>query len=106
MNREELIEGLEYTKERYREIPILDSAGLNVSAMCSDVLSVLENCIEIPEGSTNGDFIRTIFPDGIYRTYRDENCTYYLHDNGCLYFSLEWWNAPFKKEVNYEKNNY
>lgn len=42
----------------------------------------------------NGELIRTLFPDGIYHTHShgDEICIY-LNDDGCLYFSLKWWNA-------------
>lgn len=104
MNKEKLIKGLEYTEKRYRDTSILDSAGLNISAMCSDALSVLKNCIEIPEGATNGDVIKILFPNVEVQQLRgsyDKNkllgyrtwLGYRSQD-----FLLNWWNAPFNIE--------
>ena len=62
----------------------------------SDVLKVLENCIEIPNGATNGDMIKTMFPyieiEGIGGEIK---CI--ATKNGTSYFALDWWNAPYKK---------
>ena len=51
--------------------------------------------IEIPEGATNGDMIKAIFP----------NISVYEHENGATYsinneynFNSTWWNSPYRKE--------
>lgn len=65
------------------------------------------NAIPIPEGATNGDMIKAMFPNievkphmayglknGIkIRVYIDE---FSVFD---LWFPTRWWNAPYKKEV-------
>ena len=83
MTKEELTRNLKYTEE-------------NFDTNISDVLKVLENCIEIPNGATNGDVIKTIFPyieiEGIGGEIK---CI--ATKNGTSYFALDWWNAPYKK---------
>ena len=51
--------------------------------------------IEIPEGTTNGDMIKAVFP----------NISVYEHENGATYsinneynFNSTWWNSPYRKE--------
>lgn len=51
--------------------------------------------IEIPEGATNGDMIKALFP----------NISVYEHGNGATYsinneynFNSTWWNSPYRKE--------
>ena len=51
--------------------------------------------IEIPEGATNGDMIKAMFP----------NISVYEHGNGATYsinneynFNSTWWNSPYRKE--------
>ena len=82
MTKEELTRNLKYTEE-------------NFDTNISDVLKVLENCIEIPNGATNGDMIKTIFPyieiEGIGGEIK---CI--AAKNGTSYFALDWWNAPYK----------
>jgi len=53
--------------------------------------------IEIPEGATNGDMIKALFP----------NISVYEHGNGATYsvnneynFNSTWWNSPYRKENN------
>ena len=83
MTKEELIRNLKYTEE-------------NFDANISDVLKVLENCIEIPNGATNGDMIKTIFPNIEIEGIGGEiKCI--ATKNGTSYFALDWWNAPYKK---------
>ena len=57
MTKEELTRNLKYTEEKHRNDKV-NTFDTNIS----DVLKVLENCIEIPNGATNGDMIKTIFP--------------------------------------------
>ena len=60
------------------------------------MLKVLENCIEIPNGATNGDMIKTIFPNIEIEGIGGEiKCI--ATKNGTSYFALDWWNAPYKK---------
>ena len=83
MTKEELTRNLKHTEE------IFDT---NIS----DVLKVLENCIEIPNGATNGDMIKTIFPNIEIEGIGGEiKCI--AAKNGTSYFALDWWNAPYKK---------
>ena len=59
------------------------------------MLKVLENCIEIPNGATNGDMIKTIFPNIEIEGIGGEiKCI--ATKNGTSYFALDWWNAPYK----------
>ena len=75
MTKEELIRNLKHT---------------------DDVLKVLENCIEIPNGATNGDMIKTMFPNIEIEGIGGEiKCI--AVKNGTSYFALDWWNAPYKK---------
>lgn len=112
MNKESCIKALEYTEKRYRETSILDSAGLNISEMCTDILNVLKNCIEIPEGATNGDVVKAIFPNArvsqiIPMVNGDE--VYYVTIEKVAGFTNEmrvtrsWWYASFKTEVHETK---
>lgn len=61
-------------------------------------MKVLENCIEIPNGATNGDMIKTMFPyieiEGIGGEIK---CIAAQIGFGTSYFALDWWNAPYKK---------
>ena len=85
MTKEELTRNLKYTEE-------------NTEINISDVLKVLENCIEIPNEVTNGDMIKTIFPyieiEGIGGEIK---CSATKIGFGTSYFALDWWNAPYKK---------
>ena len=95
MTKEELIRNLKYTEEKHRNDKV-NTFDTNISMMCSDVLKVLENCIEIPNGTTNGDMIKTIFPNIEIEGIGGEiKCI--ATKNGTSYFALDWWNAPYKK---------
>ena len=97
MTKEELIRNLKYTEEKHRNDKV-NTFDTNISMMCSDVLKVLENCIEIPNGATNGDMIKTMFPyieiEGIGGEIK---CIAAQIGFGTSYFALDWWNAPYKK---------
>ena len=95
MTKEELTRNLKYTEEKHRNDKV-NTFDTNISMMCSDVLKVLENCIEIPNGATNGDMIKTIFPNIEIEGIGGEiKCV--ATKNGTSYFALDWWNAPYKK---------
>ena len=52
--------------------------------------------IEIPNGATNGDMIKTIFPNIEIEGIGGEiKCI--ATQNGTSYFALDWWNAPYNK---------
>lgn len=95
MNKEELIRNLKYTERKHRNDTV-DTFDTDISMMCSDVLRVLENCIEITEGATNGDMIMAMFPDAQIEILDNVVCT---NIDNVSWFSLDWWNAPYKKEV-------
>ena len=51
--------------------------------------------IEIPNGATNGDMIKTMFPNIEIEGIGGEiKCI--AAKNGASYFALDWWNAPYK----------
>ena len=97
MTKEELTRNLKYTEEKHRNDKV-NTFDTNISMMCSDVLKVLENCIEIPNGATNGDIIKTMFPNIEIEGIGGEiKCIATQIGFGTSYFSLDWWNAPYKK---------
>ena len=97
MTKEELTRNLKYTEEKHRNDKV-NTFDTNISMMCSDVLKVLENCIEIPNGATNGDMIKTIFPNIEIEGIGGEiKCIATQIGFGTSYFALDWWNAPYKK---------
>ena len=54
------------------------------------------DAIEIPNGATNGDMIKTIFPNIEIEGIGGEiKCI--AVKNGTSYFALDWWNAPYKR---------
>ena len=94
MTKEELIRNLKYTEEKHRNDKV-NTFDTNIS----DVLKVLENCIEIPNGATNGDMIKAMFPNIEIEGIGGEiKCI--AAQNGTSYFALDWWNAPYKNGSN------
>lgn len=108
MDKEQLIRALEYTEAKYRNKPILNlGIDMDIPAMCSDVLSVIKNCIEIPEGATNGYVVKTVFPDA-----RVSEIIPIANGDEIYYVTIEkvagitnemrvtksWWDAPFKTD--------
>ena len=92
MTREELIKNLKYTEKKHRN-DIVNTFDTDISMMCSDVLKVLKNCIEIPNGATNGDMVEMIFGNDIYYTLIS------MMYSSCCEKLTKWWNAPYQKEV-------
>lgn len=60
------------------------------------MIDPLRNVIPIPEGATSGDMIKAMFPYGKYGTNGNEVHVFGVGGNGCLVFTLDWWNAPYK----------
>lgn len=54
--------------------------------------------IDAPKEATNGDMIQAMFPYGEYGTNGNEVHVFGVGGNGCLVFTLDWWNAPYKAE--------
>jgi len=57
--------------------------------------------IAIPDGATNGDMIKALFPDaeiifkdGFYETTVD----WHTKTHRCHLFDNDWWNSPYRKE--------
>ena len=51
-----------------------------------------------PEEATNGDMIQAMFPYGEYGTNGNEVHVFGVGGNGCLVFTLDWWNAPYNAD--------
>ena len=76
------------------EVIKVDDCGSNIG----DYDIPIHNAIIIPEGATNGDMIKAMFPkieiytDVINEIVDIEIC----EDSSELRCSVEWWNAPYK----------
>ena len=60
----------------------------------------IHNAIIIPRGATNGDVIKTMFPNAEYG--KDELGNMFVISSaqlGYIAFREIWWNAPYKKDV-------
>jgi hypothetical protein len=63
----------------------------------------LVSAIPIPDGATNGDMIKTMFPNG--KEYDNDGDVRYEIEidfdySFCSYFDGVWWNAPYKGNGN------
>ena len=58
----------------------------------------IEHMIVVPKGATNGDAFKAMFPN---LKVEDNGGSIYVHypDGGWIPFDREWWNAPYKEEV-------
>jgi len=58
------------------------------------------NAISIPEGATNGEMLKSMFPnveiEGIWGL-EGLQCVAVSIGLGTSYFALDWWNAPYKR---------
>lgn len=118
MNKGDLIRNLKHTEKKHRKDTV-NTFDTDISMMCSDVLRVLKNCIEIPEGATTGDMIKAMLNNSVYELELAEIETVYCEKvvkvigrskekdpniiggkNKPLFnciFKAELWNSPFKK---------
>ena len=58
----------------------------------------LKNAIPIPEGATNGDVIKAMFPNAEYRNDILVNVVFIVSGAqlGYVAFRESWWNAPYE----------
>ncbi len=105
MNKAELERALKYTKQKH-EHDKLNTFDTNISMLCFDALTVLNNCIEIPDNATNGDILKIMFNAVEKERFNDDgyNLVVVVMGGGIKYFDLSWWDAPYKG-VNDESNN-
>lgn len=62
------------------------------------------NAIPIPENATNGDVIKALFPnceqkEPMYNGYFEKYFDNDLENASYMRVSKDWWNLPYKKEV-------
>lgn len=89
--------GEDGTKERYRYMQWL--ADTNAIKELKP-----ERAIPIPEGATNGNMIKTIFPS-IDASVSGDGDVVDVYNLGiyCQTFDTEWWNAPYRVESEVEE---
>ena len=68
-----------------------------------DIASTV-NAIEIPEGATNGDILKVMFPkhEITLLIAKDNSCWWEMNIDGndeSLIFQSEWWNAPYMRGI-------
>ena len=61
---------------------------------CTKLAYRVANGTPIPDNATNGDVIKAMFPNSEYEILYNTVSTDI--DNG-LWFTLDWWNAPYQK---------
>ena len=54
--------------------------------------------IEIPEGATNGDVIRSVFPKAYIEEDREDTECVFTNINHGITFDVDWWDEPYRKE--------
>lgn len=68
-----------------------------------DILTAIRDGVKLPENPTNGDVIKALFPDS--RIEQQGDCVGIIYEKSKRHtvydvsFSIEWWNAPYEKEV-------
>lgn len=65
-----------------------------------EIITMLEydSIIFIPEGATNGDMIKAMFPDKeLWQTITSICLSTFDHNHAEIYNS-SWWNSPYRKE--------
>ena len=76
---------------------IYDSTVKMLVPVCESIERKVDRAILVPEGATNGDVIKTLFPNAeIKRGDKKENrnVLYVWIDNWCIgSFRLDWWNG-------------
>lgn len=67
--------------------------GKKSLGQCLDEVPTV-NAVVIPDNATNGDMVKALYPN--LECEMLNNTVLTDMDNGA-WFSLEWWNAPYKK---------
>lgn len=75
---------------------IYDSTVKMLVPVCESIERKVNRAILIPEGATNGDVIKAMFPN---LKVEDNGGSIYLHypNGGWIVIDKDWWNAPYKK---------
>lgn len=97
------------------ESELVSFAHIRTTDLCNDTANLLEtleiesdNAIIIPEGATNGDMIKAMFPSArvsqIFLISNDDEVYYVTVEKvdgitNEMRVMKSWWNAPYKKEV-------
>lgn len=97
MNKEEVIENLEYQNEKFfggqSETLKMAISLLKEEPAPFDFELFQAGLMDMPEGITNGEVMQALFPNE--RIGHCEECT----DLGDIAtFDDDWWNAPYQKE--------
>lgn len=58
------------------------------------------NAIPIPEGATNGDVIKAMFPLAEVKEKNNGYEVYFGIGTATQYFNYQWWNAPYNSTQN------
>ena len=56
------------------------------------------NAIVIPDGATNGDMIKALFPNIQIEMYNNEYAIWCVDSRNHHQMELSWWNTPYKRE--------
>jgi hypothetical protein len=70
-------------------------------------LNAFKEMVIIPEGATNGDMIKVMFPNAIIEINELGSMVHVKYNNHTCWvnYELEWWNTPYKKEAENEQTN-
>ena len=74
---------------------INDSTAKMLVPVCESIERKVDRAILIPEGATNGDIIKAMFPN-IEIIYHDDDIELYDKDSISAEVLYSWWNAPYK----------
>jgi hypothetical protein len=72
-----------------------DRARNIVRSYQATIADAIQNSIVLPEGATNGDMIKAMFPV-LEVEIEGDYVTYWIDEYRWLSLRLDWWNAPYK----------
>lgn len=78
--------------------------AMNCGSNIGDYDIPIHNAIIIPEGATNGDMIKALFPDAMKSNFIESGLdmkdyvTIYVGDYE-MRVAYDWWSAPYKSEI-------
>lgn len=59
------------------------------------------NAIIIPRGATNGNIIKAMFPNEVFKEISEyiegQQVVSIFGKKSCMCFDVDWWNAPYKR---------